>query len=58
MSTHIVITDTNLGDGSIERGVLVPAFEVSHHDARTEEEAQGSRRARGRGTHLRSTSAT
>ncbi|WP_214105730.1 NAD(P)-dependent oxidoreductase [Acrocarpospora catenulata] len=38
MNTHIVITDTNLGDGSIERGVLVPAFEVSHHDARTEEE--------------------
>ncbi|WP_326642708.1 C-terminal binding protein [Streptosporangium sp. NBC_01755] len=38
MNTHIVITDTNLGDGSIERDVLVPVFEVSHHDARTEEE--------------------
>lgn len=38
MSTHIVITDTNLGDGSIELAILRPAFEVSHHHVLTEDE--------------------
>ncbi|WP_155053948.1 NAD(P)-dependent oxidoreductase [Streptomyces blattellae] len=38
MTTRIVITDTNLGDGSHERAVLAPDFEVSCHAATTEDE--------------------
>ncbi|MFG1901294.1 NAD(P)-dependent oxidoreductase [Micromonospora carbonacea] len=37
MTTNIVITDTNLGDGSIERAVLAGDFAVGRFDARTED---------------------
>lgn len=38
MSTRIVITDTNLGDGSVERDVLAGDFDVSLFDVKTEDE--------------------
>ncbi len=34
----VVIADTNLGDGSIEREVLTPRFELEVADVRTEDE--------------------
>ena len=38
MTTRIVITDTNLGDGSHEREVLDASFDLSCFDAKTEED--------------------
>jgi D-3-phosphoglycerate dehydrogenase len=38
MPRLIVITDTNLGDGSDERAILEDAFEVRRHDVHTEDE--------------------
>lgn len=38
MIGHVVITDSNLGDGSHERAVLAPTFEVSCFQVKTEEE--------------------
>jgi D-3-phosphoglycerate dehydrogenase len=40
----IVITDSNLGDGSIERQVLTPAFELEIADATTSEEVVAAAR--------------
>ncbi len=34
----VVIADTNLGDGSIEREVLTPQFELEVADVKTEDE--------------------
>lgn len=37
VSTRVTITDSNLGDSSIERAVLADDFELSLHDAKTED---------------------